>query len=240
MLKKIASVVGTVLLVFVGLFLPDLSSIAVDKHLSMQIKQMKNNEISLSLTNNMEILESVDLFNKLLTNTGDPEQYKSSVVELKEYSQVCRLNEKKVKQFAVEIMNTVLPDGDVQGEPDEAEPILMLGSDGEEAAESGIYWRCLWIDDDAQSVALWIDDNNGQMVHLMVDYTDHSNDEIPQIIYDLGKYCLTHYQADRVQCRKDYDECYVIEVMVKNGEEDFVYPIHICWVNRELIFFNFG
>ncbi len=245
--KRIYAIVLTFLLIIVGLFLPNLSSSMLDHHLSTQIKQMDNNSISLSLSDNMEILESVDLFYKLLYNDDkNTAVYDTnsvcgnfSAVELSEYSQVCRLNEQKVKQLAAEVINDIAEERAVIGEPTEVTPNLLIRSNNDIAVKSGIYWRCLWIDSESQAnAAIWLDDKSGQMVGLMLDYKDDSNDEIPQIVYDLGKYCLVHYQADQVHCRKETDEYYFIEVTVKNGSEDIMCSIPIRWQNKELIFFN--
>lgn len=244
--KKIFAFIFTFLLIIAGFFLPNLSSLTLDHHLSTQIKQMGNNSISLSLSDNTEILESVDLFYKLLFNDErNSENYDSyavygnfSSVELSEYSQVCRLNEQKVKQLAAEVMNDIVKDGAAFGEPTEVTPKLLIRSNDDIAVKSGIYWCCLWLDTDSQAEALWIDDKSGQMVGLMLDYTDNSNDEIPKIIYDLSKYCLVHYQADRVHCRKETEEYYFIEIAVKNGDEDIVCSVPVRWQNKELIFFN--
>lgn len=60
--KKISIFAVTVLVIVFSLFLPYISSLTVDYHLGTQIRKMGNNDISLQLSDNMEILESVNLF----------------------------------------------------------------------------------------------------------------------------------------------------------------------------------
>lgn len=246
--KKISIFAVTVLVIAFSLFLPYISSLTVDYHLGTQIRKMGNNDISLQLSGNMEILESVNLFYELLYSrdysrdsdaVSDYDSYSGygnlSVVELSEYSQVCRLNEQKVKKLAAEALEDFSEESIADGEPTEVIPNLLTRSNDDIAVKSGIYWRCLWINKDAQATAVWIDDKSGQMVSLMMTYEDETDIEIPEIVYDLGRYCLGHYQADKVQCRKETDEFYYIDVIVN---ESLVYSIPVSWPNRELLFFN--
>lgn len=248
--KKMSIFAITVLVIVFSLFLPNISSLTVDHHLSKQIKEIGNYDISLQMSDNIEILESVDLFHKLLyrdfnavsDNVSEYDNYSEygnlSVVELSEYSQVCRLNEEKVKKLAEEVIGNFSKESIADSELMEVTPNLFTRSNDEIAVKSGIYWRCLWIDKNAQATAIWIDDKSGQMVSLMMEYTDDSDSEIPEIVYDLGKYCLVHYQVDEVQCRKETDEYFFIDLIVNSNGEDFVYSVPVRWQNRELLFFN--
>ena len=60
--KKISFFAVTLFVIVVSLFLPYISSLTVDHHLSKQIKEMGSSNISLSLSDNMEILEGLNWF----------------------------------------------------------------------------------------------------------------------------------------------------------------------------------
>lgn len=244
--KKISLFAVTLFVIVVSLFLPYISSLTVDHHLSKQIKEMGSSNISLSLSDNMEILEGLNWFyrpvdlNDEASVKSDALGYdRSTMVELSEYSQLCRLSREKVSTVAVEIIKEINAENFVSGEPTEIVPRLMISTGEEVATKTRIYWRCLWIDEEAEAnAAIWIDDKSGQMVSLMMEYTDASDSEIPEIVYDLGKYCLVHYQADEVQCRKETDEYFFIDLTVNSNGEDFVCSVPVRQQNNELIFFN--
>lgn len=244
--KKISIFAVALFVIAFSLFLPYISSLTVDHHLSKQIKEMGSSNISLSLSDNMEILEGLNWFYRPV-DMNDEASVKSaalgydqsSMVELSEYSQMCRLSKERVSFTAVEIIKEINADDFVSGEPTEIIPNLLVSSGEGVTAKTGIYWRCLWIDEQAQAnAAIWIDDKSGQMVSLMMEYSDDSDSEIPEIVYDLGKYCLVHYQVDEVQCRKETDEYFFIDLTVNNNGEDFVCSVPVRQQNNELIFFN--
>lgn len=244
--KKISLFAVTLFVIVFSLFLPYISSLTVDHHLSKQIKEMGSSNISLFLSDNMEILEGLNWFyrpvdlNDEASVKSDALGYdRSTMVELSEYSQLCRLSREKVSTIAVEIIKEINAEEFVSGEPTEIAPKLFISLGEEVTAKTGIYWRCLWMDEEAEAkAAIWIDDKSGQMVSLMMEYTDASDSEIPEIVYDLGKYCLVHYQVDEVQCRKETDEYFFIDLTVNSNGEDFVCSIPVRQQNNELIFFN--
>lgn len=244
--KKISLFAVTLFVIVFSLFLPNISSLTVDYHLGKQIKEIGSSNISLSLSDNMEILEGLNWFyrpmdmNDEASVKSDALGYdRSSMVELSEYSQLCHLSREKVSTVAVEIIKEINAENFVSGEPTEIVPMLMISTGEEVATKTRIYWRCLWLDKEAEAdIAIWIDDKSGQMVSLMMEYTDASDSEIPEIVYNLSKYCLVHYQADEVQCRKETDEYFFIDLTVNSNGEDFLYSVPVRQQNNELIFFN--
>lgn len=245
-MKKISAFAVTAFLIVFSLFLPYIFSLTIDCHPGTQTKITESNGISLSLSDNMQIIESVSWFYRPV-NLNDAASVKSeatgynqsSMVELPENSQMCRMNSGEVSAAAYEIMQEINAGGSFSGAPTEVVPKLLISSGDEVSAKMCVYWRCLWLGEEAQADAgLWIDDNSGQMVSLMMDYTEKTDSEIPEIVYTIGQYCLVHYQAEEVRCRKESEEYYYIDVTVNDNGEKAVYPILIRWQNRDLLFFN--
>ncbi len=243
-LKKVAIIAVTVSVIVFSLFLPYISSLTVD-HLGTQIKIMGSNNISLSMSDNIDILDGakwfyrpIDMKDEISEKSGSVGYDSSSMIELSEYSHLCRLSREDVLTAAYETIKELNVDGIVSGKPTDAVPNLLVSSGDDVTTKTGIYWRCLWINDEAEADAVvWIDDKSGQMVSMMMDYTEDSGDEIPKIVYDLGKYCLVHYKAEKIKYIKESDEYYWIDVTVSNnGEESASFMVR--WQNRELIFFN--
>lgn len=244
--KKISFFAVTILVIAFSLFLPYIASLTVDYHLATQIKIMGSNDISLSMSDGMEILDSVTWFyqpvdiNDETSVKSDLGGYdSSSMIELSEYSDLCRLSREDALDAAYETIKELNTDGIISGKPTDAVPKLLVSSGNEVKAKTGVYWRCLWISEDSEAnSAIWIDDKSGQMVSMMMDYTEDSDSEIPEIVYDLGKYCLVHYKAKQIQCWKESDEYYWIDVTIENNGEDVAVSIPVRWQNKELIFFN--
>ena len=242
--KKASIIAVTVSVIVFSLFLPYISSLTVD-HIGTQIKIMGNNNISLSMSENIEIIDGakwfyrpVDMKDEISEESGSVGYDSSSMIELSEYSNLCRLSREDALAAAYETIKELNADGIVSGKPTDAVPNLLVSSGDDVTTKTGIYWRCLWINDEAEADAVvWIDDKSGQMVSMMMDYTEDSGDEIPKIVYDLGKYCLVHYKAEKIKYIKESDEYYWIDVTVSNnGEESASFMVR--WQNRELIFFN--
>ena len=244
--KKASIIAVTVLVIAFSLFLPYISSLTVDHHLGTQIKIMGSNNISLSMSDNIEIIDGakwfyrpVDMKDEISVESGSVGYDSSSMIELSEYSNLCRLSREDALAAAYETIKELRADVIISEKPTEAVPNLLLSSGEEVTTKTAIYWRCLWIDDNAEAyAAVWIDDKSGQMVSMMMEYTEDFGDEIPEIVYDLGKYCLVHYKAKQIQCRKESDEYYWIDVTVSNNGEETTSSFMVRWQNKELIFFN--
>lgn len=244
--KKASIIAVTVLVIVFSLFLPYISSLTVDHHLGTQIKIMGSNNISLSMSDNIDILDSakwfyrpIDMKDEISVESGAVGYDSSSMIELSEYSNLCRLSREDALAAAYETMKELNADGIVSGKPTEAVPNLLVSSGDDVTTKTTIYWRCLWIDDISEAyAAVWLDDKSGQMVGMMMDYKEDAENEIPEIVYNLGKYCLVHYKAKQIQCRKESDEYYWIDVTVSNNGEESTSSFMVRWQNKELIFFN--
>lgn len=247
-IKWILPLFVTIIILFLGLYMPYFSSLVLDNHLRTQVKQIENNNVSLNLSENIDFFERASLFNRLIS-----EGYFE--VELAENSQICDLDANAVKILATEVIASIEAGGTVKGEP-EVTPVLLVGTNDESVTQSGVYWRCCWNDTDGESQILWLDDKSSQMVGLMLgctdlfeqadDYADSSeqtksyvgssDENIPETVIKLGNYCYENYKADNLEFQNEGDGIYIITLI--REEDELKYPITVYLHNNELLFFN--
>ena len=152
-MKRAFAILGAALLVALGLFLPRLAAAYQERGLAGEVRQMENAAVSLTLAEELVELTELDLFQSL-------ELFASHVtmVELEEGRYTSAEGAMRIARELEEYLNLDLYFSGDKASPAEAAPFLLTDEDG----LIGIFWRCGW--DDRPDEAVWIDDQNGNLV----------------------------------------------------------------------------
>jgi len=156
-----------------------------------------------------------------------------SIVEISEDSRACSFTYDKIKTVSLKILAQM---GVSDYNDFKAVPNLVISINDEIVAKTSVFWRCEWTDKDNVSQIMWIDDDSGKMVGLIMnvneidkkdlkadkDSPDDSNSDIPEAVMVLVEYCKRNYLADDVRCRKEQDGNYIIEIINKIISKIFV------------------
>lgn len=147
-LKKTLPVLGTLVLLCLGAAMPDLVSLALDRHLEQAVATRADNAASLSLSRPLELPEAMALVNGSHTE-----------IELEGSYQ---MNAEEALGAASTAVNTLKAAGIVLPALSEPTVTAVLITARERPELSGIFWRCVW--GDSGENLLWLDDGIGRMV----------------------------------------------------------------------------
>ncbi len=242
-IKKSVLYLCVLLIIATGFFMPELVSKGIDYGLHNKIQQMENKAVSLVFPESEEDnLNSWIFFNQIIS---DPY---STVVEISEKLKIYHLTYDKIKAISDETL-TYFGFNHNDYEKFEAVPNLFISSDDNTVA---VYWRCRWINKKGSEQIMWIDDNGGKMVGLLFNgnmsktktesdignEASTSDSDIPESIRTLSEYCKENYQTVNVNCRKEMENHYVIEMIVKENGYELIYPIPVDFEENNYLIFN--
>lgn len=243
-IRRAVPILCTLLLLGLGLYMPHLVSLSLNLHLQSEIRQMENSDISLNLSQDTDVLQSLFLFNSL-SSGGD------SAIELSESSQGYRLGAEEVKAVAVEVLKQLKTDITAYDEP-EMTPILFVGTN-DSFIRSRVFWQCLWVSGSGETETIWVDDLNEQVVGFILNdpmsplsvddskdnaaySTDYSKEHIPEIVYHLEEFCRRYYPVEEVILQNEGKNMFtLILTQIQNGLENS-YPVFVSWENGRLFF----
>ena len=152
-MKQAFAILGTALLVALGLFLPRLAAAYQERGLADEVRQMENTPVSLTLAEELvkltelDLLQSLELFASYVT-----------MVELEEGQYTSAEGATQIAEELEEHLNLDLYFSGDRASPAEAVPFLLTDADG----RSGIFWRCGW--ENRPNEEVWIDDQNSNLV----------------------------------------------------------------------------
>lgn len=250
-LKRIVFFLGTLIIIVTGFFMPDLASRGLDYQLRNSVEQTENKKISLVLSDSEEDIKNAWTFFNL--TILDPN---ASIVEISEKSKTCNFTYDKIKTISSAILEQ-LGISDYNYNDFKAVPNLFISLSDEVVAKSAVYWCCSWTDKNNIPQIMWIDDINGKMVGLILNFNEindemnssdgvkqsinNSESDIPKAVTALVEYCKENYQADDVRCRNELDRHYAIEIIYKEPDKDnnnLIYPISVYFEDNKYLFFN--
>lgn len=192
-------------LLVLGYFMPRMAGGALNRSLEREVWEMEDRGVSLTLTEEMDVLSRMELFAQLVSR-------EHTQVELKEGSELAGIG----ARAAAEDVMARLEGVSVMGA---AVPYLLTGEDDEGQTRSGIFWRCVWqFDSDIGDIGgtLWIDDQTGLLMgfdlsaelfrYLAVDgrRADFS--------YLLQDFCASHYPVDGLHIDDLHDETLMLQL----------------------------
>lgn len=240
-IRRAAPVLCTLLLLGVGLYMPQLASMSLKLHLQSEVRQMKNSDISLNLSQEADILESLSLFNTL-SSAWD------SAIELSESSQGYRLHAEEVRSAATEALGQIKSDGAVYGEP-EITPILYVGTN-DRSLQSRVFWCCSWVGGSEGAEIIWVDDLSGQVVGFILEdpvpnmastyskgKTTQIKEYVPESVYLLKDFCHRYYPVDEVIIKNEGDNTFALILSQRRNGVEISIPVFVSWKNGR-IFFN--
>lgn len=157
-MKRAARILGlllTLLVLGVSISLPRLTAMFTDQNLAGAVKQIENSAVSLTLVQELELVElpELDLFPALKLFSGP-----RSEVELSEGRNTTRDEAMVSAMTLCELLDAVVAQPGM-GLP-ELTPMLLTSVENPEL--TGIFWRCAWPKYPENFV--WVDDQSGQMV----------------------------------------------------------------------------
>ena len=246
LLKKTAFFLTTLIIIAAGFFMPVLVSKGLNYHFHNSVEQIENKKISLAVSDSEEDIRKAWTFFNL--TRLDPNV---STVEISEDSRACSFTYDKIKTVSLKILAQM---GVSDYNDFKAVPNLVISINDEIVAKTSVFWRCEWTDKDNVLQIMWIDDDSGKMVGLIMnvneidkkdlkadkDSPDDSNSDIPEAVMVLVEYCKRNYLADDVRCRKEQDGNYIIEIINKEEDgvsENSVYSISV-YLYDEYLYFN--
>lgn len=226
--------------------MPVLVSKGLNYHFHNSVEQIENKKISLALSDSEEDIRNAWTFFNL--TRLDPNAF---IVEISEESKACSFTYDKIKTAALKILAQI---GVSDYNDFKAVPNLFISLNDEIVAKSSVFWHCEWTDKNNMSQVMWIDDNSGKLVGLIMnvneidktvlkankDSPDDLNSGIPKAAMVLVEYCKRNYLADDVRCRKEQDGNYIIEIINKEEDgvsENSVHSISV-YLYDEYLYFN--
>ena len=182
---KLIPILLTLLLLCVGAALPRITALALDRRLLGEISQREDVQVSLVLTQDMDVLEALAFF-----DLGQ------SQVEL---AGGRRMTAEEVRAAATDTMVKLSALGMVYTVP-AVTPVLITSR--EDPGLCAVYWRCVWTDDAGVRETLWLDDGSGLMVALQirvgVPTVSFVKSPYQESVMAVAEYCRTNYPVDEV------------------------------------------
>lgn len=182
---KLIPVLLTLLLLCVGAALPRMTALALDRRLLGETSQREDVQVSLVLTQDMDVLEALAFF-----DLGQ------SQVEL---ARGRRMTAEEVKAAAADTMDRLPALGMVDTVP-AVTPVLVTSRD--DPGLCAVYWRCVWTDVAGAREILWLDDGSGLMVALQirvgVPTVSIVKNPYQEPVMAVAEYCRTNYPVDEV------------------------------------------
>lgn len=213
-MRRSLAILGSALLVALGLFLPRLTAAYQDRSLAGDVRQMETAAVSLTLAQDLTELPELDLFQSL-----DLFSLASSMVELEEgryTSAVDAARATGVLGLALSA-DVYLEDDNVL--PTEAVPFLLADGYG----RSGIFWRCGW--EDRPDEAIWVDDQNGTIAGFCLRVSDFDLPMNSQPAKDLCQdICLFIFPQD-IDAAVFYADDDALLIALSRGEDSVVIPV---------------
>lgn len=195
-LFKAVPVLCTLLLLGLGAWMPGLAAVAFDWQLATDRKILENQNISLTLTQEADFFQTLELF-----------RGGHSLVELTEGF---RMTGQEVETVAQEVRQALMVFA-----ADEAfgTPLVrpMLLTSNEVPGLSGVFWLCIWGSEESPESpgVLWLDDQSGLMVYYSgpVGWSSLSS---TGIVFEEGamqasEYCRQRYPVKNVELALESD-----------------------------------
>lgn len=189
-------------LLVLGYFMPRMAGGALSRSLELKVWEMEDRGVSLTLTEEMDVLSRMELFAQLVSR-------EHTQVELKEGSELAGIGAKAAAEDVMAFLEGFSVKGD-------AVPYLLTGEDGEGQTRSGIFWRCTWELKGDIGGTLWIDDQTGLLMGF-----DLSADMFYDLAYSGGRanflymlrdFCASRYPVDDLHMDEMYDESFMAQL----------------------------
>lgn len=205
---------GTALLLALGLALPQLTAWGLDRRLAQDISVREDTPISLVLAANTGIYDSLTLFGAVQTliplsggAQQDPQDVQSAAAETK---------------YKLDIL--------VAGEPSAAAVLPdvapYLATSGESPARSGIFWRCAWTAAAGREEVVWLEDQTRRLAGFSIRAPDislavredgrfelvESAASIPDAVANAAEFLCRYYgaEAQTLTAQSDFADSFTL------------------------------
>lgn len=259
-LKFVLSVIATILIIAVGLYIPRLVSTAYDYHLSTQIMEMDNSNISLNLSKKADYFERAYYFNYAVTegylteldstekfnmSSDEVEKYVFDIAEFFGLDELTTHSPKIIPVLCVysEYMNNSVQSSGVDKYYNESKTDRVYYSDSEtevsdNMVNSYIFWRCIWKSERLGEQVIFIDDETGLIIGFSIDSFPFfkgetkitSSDCIDKIIEYYNERC----SADSMDIEYD-DNMGWWNIFVTKNHKEYSFPV---FIDDERFYFN--
>ncbi len=181
-------VILTLLLLFLGVNMPRLTSLFLDRRLEGETVQREDNYVSLKLEEDRDFFQTLDLFQSVHSQVVLSEGYRMSAEEVQKAASDIWL------KLSLSDMVYMTPD---------VTPILITSKDS--PALSGVYWLCVSEGEKGFQSILWLDDQSGEMVAFQsrVKQSDSSSNMFDEAAMKTAEYCRLYYPVDTVKLALD-------------------------------------
>lgn len=204
----------TALLAALGLALPPLTALGLDRRLAQDVLVREDTPISLVLAADTGPYDALTLFGAAQTMVPLPEGARRDALAVRKAAEQLK--------FQLDALVWERP-ASFSGLP-EAEPYLVTS--GESPARSGIFWRCAWPSEDGREEILWLDDQTGQLTGFFmrtpsVSLAVREDGEfglveavvsIPDAVVNTADFLRRHYGADTqtLNVRPDFADSFAL------------------------------
>lgn len=259
-IKIVAPVLAAMLVIAGGLYIPQFVSTAYDYHLSTQVKEMENNDISLDFSKkSSDYFQRAYEFNRVfaqgygtILDTSGTFNMTSDEVEknVKDMIKAMGVGIDQEKSFKVIPYVSVYADSfidvstSVQEAGGEKTDVPSNEQTNKNTVDTYVYWACIWNSSFRGEQAVYIDDETGLPLGFVFDFSIFFNDKEQEKLdtdgTDYGfdsiiQYLEKNAAPDNVDL--DFsDEKGVWYIIVEKDNQKYSYSVYID--GGEKIFFN--
>lgn len=259
-IKIAAPILAAMLVIAGGLYIPQFVSTAYDYHLSTQVKEMENNDISLDFSKkSSDYFQRAYEFNRVfaqgygtILDTGGTFNMTSDEVEknVKDMIKAMGIGINKEKSFKVIPYVSVYSDGfiDVSSSAQEIsgekKDIVQNEQPDRQTVDTYVYWACIWNSSYWGEQAVYIDDETGLPLGFVFDFPIFFNDKEQEKLDTDGtdysfdsitQYLQKNAAPDNVELDFSNDKG-VWFIIVEKDNQKYSYSVYID--GGEKIFFN--